>query len=137
MPQRKVSTAQYETPINVASLSVRRQSDITNTTTLGARIETGWGVMAVAVGARVFTETVTFQTSFSALPIVTLTCGGDSTTASTYGSGINAIAQNWATKAVSITAASFVSDLRIADNGTTATAAAAGFVFYQWTAIGN
>ena len=108
---------------------INQQSDTTNTVPVDI-IQSGWGV-GVPGAVSTFNETVTFPVAFSVLPIVVAICGGDATSAATYGSGANTIQLNISTKAHTITASSFIIHM-------TATAAwsAGNTLFYQWLAVG-
>lgn len=120
---------------NISSFKVNRQNDTTNTSPTGAHMETGWGVMAISTGANGWQETVTFNTAFSSIPIVTLTCGGDAVTAAgtAYGTGGNNIVGAWSSKAMTPTTTNFIARLNTSSG---ANAGANGYVWYQWMAMG-
>jgi hypothetical protein len=120
----------------LVKLTVLRQDDTSNTYQSGNTVMlTGWGVMAITTATPNFAETVTFGVTFTQAPIVTITCGGDALTASgsAYGTGGFNIA-SWAMQASALTASSFSAK---ASTSTGANPGANGFVWYQWTAIGE
>lgn len=118
---------------NVSSFSFTRQNDTTNITETTARTLTGWGVITITSGTAQYSETVTFNSSFTNLPIVVVCPGGDALTATgpSYGNGGNIIAASWSAKAISITTSSFAVQLNTSSVG------ANGYVFYQWIAMGH
>ena len=115
--------------------NIKRQNDATNTAPEGARIETGWGVMAVSTTIGVVQEPVTFSTAFTDRPIVVITYGGDALTASgiAYGNGGNTIEGIITAKAHTITNSSFYAYIGKPGGGNFG---ANGYVWYQWMAIG-
>jgi len=116
---------------NTITFPVQRQNNTTNTTVVGSRIETGWGVI-VPGASGVAQETVTFATAFTDRPIVIMTYGGDANSSTTYGSG--AIVVNIAvTAAHTITTSNFVARCQ----STGGAWSAGNTVFYQWMAIGQ
>lgn len=116
--------------------AVARQDNTTNSTVNAARMETGWGVMAISTAANGWQETVTFGTAFTTTPIVTISPGGDAVTASgtAYGTGGNNIVGAWSAKAMTPTTTNFIARLNTSSG---ANAGANGYVWYQWVAVGS
>ena len=110
-----------------------RQNDTTNTIQGNTRIETGWGYMPGTTSVSQIAETVTFNTSFTTAPIVTVVYGGDSAAGTTYGSGGNNIEAGLHIKADGITTTSF--SVRMFKSGGVPLGANGNY-FYQWIAIG-
>jgi hypothetical protein len=114
--------------------NIKRNNNGTQSSVSGAHIETGWGVMAISTGTVQYSTTVTFNTAFVNPPVVTLTPAGDATTNSGATSGGQNIEAVWNGKVYGISNSSFIA--HIAKPNLTAPGAN-GFVWYQWTAIGN
>lgn len=131
-----VNTASIEdsavTGAKIATYKIVRQNDTSNTTETTARILTGWGVIAYNTGATNVNEAITFNSAFTSAPIVTVTFGGDHATLQTYGSGGNLVEATINAKALLITTTGFTVYLHKPTGGNLA----AGYGFYQWTAIG-
>lgn len=118
---------------NVANLSFKRQSDTSNATVTGGRIETGWGFI-VGNGTSALTETVTYGSSFTTAPIVLVSYGGDQTnTTPSYGSGGLNVRASVLGYPYSISTTGFSVRIQTTD-ATTWTSGQA--VYYQWIAIG-
>jgi len=129
----KTINASNNTITNVSNLSVARQDNTTNSTVGGSRIETGWGVVAVTTSSGSYNETVTFNSAFTAPPIVIITYGGDNITGgSAYGNGGNVIEANIIVKAVDVTTSNFGAWLRKPSGSFVVN----GYAYYQWMAIG-
>jgi len=124
--------ATTNTVTNVSNLSVKRQNDTTNTTVTGAKMETGWGVVTNNTASNSISEAITFSAAFSTIPIVTVTCGGDNASSTTYGSGGVNLAAGIVSQAVGPSTTGFTVLLAKRDSTNFAT----GFTFYQWIAIG-
>ena len=125
VPLSKIDTASF----------TRRQNNTTNTTVQGARTEVGWGWIQNTIGSgqMQLSETVTFGATFTTLPIVLVTYGGDAgNVAAVYGTGSGVAFGAAAVKADNITATGFRFTM-------TAQSAVppAGTIYYQWMAIGN
>jgi len=118
----------------ITNYKIVRQDDTTNSTEATSRILTGWGVIPINTGTRTYLETVTFNTAFTGRPIVVGSCGGDGLTAngSTYGKGGSNIVNGWYCKVVEITTSSFQVYLATEAGNP----GAAGYLWYQWIAIG-
>lgn len=114
----------------IANYNTTRQDNTTNSTETTARILTGWGVITPGV-TNVATEAVTFNSAFVNLPIVTIICGGDNASSTTYGSGGNNLQGAVVSKAHTITTTGFTAYMSAPGNW-----AAGNTVFYQWIAIG-
>lgn len=125
MAKQKINPAQQP--------DIKRQNDTTNTAPAGARIETGWGWIQVGGGAVAqVSETVTFNTAFTTLPIVLMTYGGDAgNVAASYGTGGGVALGAAATKASNITTSNFIATITAGSNWP-----AAQTIYYQWIAIG-
>jgi hypothetical protein len=113
--------------------TVLRQDNVTNTYQNGNTVILTGNGFASAAAAQV-TETVPFGVTFLQRPIVIATWGGDSSGASTYGSGGNNVKGLATCKAETITTTGF--DIRIRTTDGTAWAGT-DVVFYQWIAIGE
>ena len=111
---------------------VARQNDTTNVTENTAKILTGWGWIAVG-GVATGIKLVSFGTTFSSIPIVTLSYGGDHASSTTYGAGNINLKQAFG-GALLPTTTGFTAYVRSADGSNWPAGANA---FYQWTAIGN
>lgn len=125
---------QSDTSGNVTSVPVSRQNNTTNSVIQNARIDTGWGWIQVGGSAvSQVSETVTFQTAFTTLPIVVITYGGDAgNTPPSYGTGGGVVLGAAATKASNITTTNFVATMTASG-----TWPPAQTIYYQWIAIGN
>lgn len=118
---------------NVASLSVSRQNDTTNNTVTATRIESGWGVFAQGAASNK-SETVTFKTAFTSIPIVMISYGGDQTGGTiALGNGGNTEKGPVAIKAYGESTTAFTAHAHTTD-GTSWSATAN--VYYKWYAIG-
>lgn len=109
----------------------QRQNDTTNITEATAVIQTGWGVIVPGTFA-VASETVTFPVAFTNKPIVTVSFGGDATSATTYGSGGFTI-KKASGAAIAISNTNFGAYVFTLDGSNWS---AGNAVFYQWIAIG-
>jgi hypothetical protein len=119
---------------NASTIQIKRQNDTTNSSTTGVRIETGWGVFAQGAAANK-SETVTFNTAFTTIPIVTISSGGDQTGGTiALGNGGNVEKGPFAIKAYGESTSGFTAHAHTSD-GTSWSATAN--VYYKWVAIGN
>lgn len=121
------------TPTGIVIIDVKRQNDTSNTTVTGARIESGWGVFAQGEAANK-SETVTFNTAFTSIPIITISYGGDQTGGTiALGNGGNVEKGPVAIKAYGESTTAFTAHAHTTDG--TAWSATAN-VYYKWMAIG-
>ena len=117
----------------VLTHSVKRQNDTTNTTTAGARTETGWGAMQFSTTANQISEAVTFNTAFVGRPIVLISPGGDTGNVPiVYGDGDANVAAHQTAKAVAIRNTGFNAYV----TNPTGNYTSGQIVYYQWIAIG-
>lgn len=120
----------------ITKINHAKQSNVTNSTVGGARIEAGWGWMQNITGAAVgqMSEVVTFGTAFSSAPLVFLTFGGDAgNVPAVYGTGTRVSFGSAATNASDISASQFQATCTFASGGTLPNNST---IYYQWLAIG-
>lgn len=117
---------------NTVLNNIPYQANTSNSVRDGVLIQHGYGVMAAgAAGTK--SETVTFPTAYSAIPIVVVTAGGDDTAGSTtFGAG-GAEDKSFFAYAHTPTATTFVAK---ADSRDGTSWAAGTTVFYHWLSIG-
>lgn len=109
-----------------------RKDNVTNNSVIAPRIETGWGFI-LGAGSSVASKAVTFQTAFSAAPIIYVSCIGykdttDPTTITDFG--------NWEIPNVNACALSVSGFTAIAGTIDASTIATTRRVGFSWIAIG-
>lgn len=117
---------------NLATFNVMRQNDTTNAQANGAKIKTGWGVIA-NVASPSISESIVFDAAFSSIPIILVSVAGDNSSNGGYGAGGNLIEGRILIKHTSQTASGFTVFIHTAAN----TNFGAGYTYYTWVAIGN
>lgn len=121
------------TGTNIASYKILRQDNTSNSTETAAKQQSGEGFIVNDTGANTISETVTFPSAFSFIPIVVATFGGDHGSSTTYGAGGNNVSGRVHIKAHTISTTGFTVQLH---NGEGVNFSS-GNSFYQWIAIGN
>jgi len=125
------------TNISGASLDgtyrVLRQNDTTNTTSTTSKILTGWGAFTFSSSVSGFIETVTLPETLSAVPIVSVTFGGDQTSGSVVlGNGGNSVKAGGFIKAYDVTTTNFKVRF-VTSDGTNYSSG--NIAYYHWQAV--
>jgi len=116
---------------NIQSYKVQRRNNTVNITENTAVMQTGWVAISPPTGLNAST-TVTFPNSFTNVPIVTATYGGDSVGAtSTLGSGAGSVSAAYA-QARSVT----ITNVLLTATAPTGGWSAGNTVYIHWMAIG-
>jgi len=116
-----------------AVLPIKRQDNTTNTSTPGARFESGWGAMQFGSTTNQISEAVTFNTAFVGRPIVLISPGGDTGNVPiVYGDGDANVAAHQTAKAVAIRNTGFNAYV----TNPAGNYSSGQIVYYQWIAIG-
>lgn len=117
----------------VIRFPVIRQNDTSNEYINSQIMQTGWGYIANSANSFI-TETVTFGKSFATLPIVIISCGGDSSSGTTLGSGGNNVTTRINTKVANVSTTQFSVFFHKGDGTNFVTP---GNTFYHWIAVGT
>lgn len=126
------------TGAKISSYRALRQNDTTNVIETAAIVQSGWGRIVTAGGSAYAIETVTFPQSYSNIPIVIVTAGGDRAAAQgagNYGQGGNNVHGQVFGAVLEPSLTGFKAKVGTSAGG--GTYSAGDIVYYQWIAIGT